>query len=240
MDDHHITLDLDWCSDDTLEYVAGIVRQARRRVTWFVTHASPAVEGLSALSSWEIGLHPNFLPGSTHGATPLEVFKHVTALFPGAAVMRSHGLFQSSPLLHMAATDFSIHTDVSLLLPYHPHLEVLEPIAFGGRELVRVPYYWEDDVEMVSAASPFDFRDPRHHRPGLKIYDFHPVHVAMNTACFDDYQRLKAKRPIPEWDGRFIRENQRRGRGALSFFEDMLATVQGETTISGITARSSA
>jgi len=98
----------------------------------------------------------------------------------------------------------------------------------------RVPYFWEDDTEMLNDYTDFDFKDRRHHCEGLKIYDFHPVHVALNISSFDDYMLLKEKKPISEWDRKFILKHQKKGKGALSFLEDMIGHIQGEMTISQI------
>ena len=231
---HHITLDMDWCSDDALEYVSSLLLQAGKKATWFATHRSPRVDMLCREPGFEIGVHPNFFDGSSHGASISSVLEHMTGLFPEARAMRTHGLYQSTPILHQAVSDFAIEIDVSLFLPYHSELKPLAPMSFGKEAIKRLPYFWEDDTEMLNDYSGFDFTDKRHHCDGLKIYDFHPVHVALNTTSFDDYLRLKDKKPASEWDTAFILKHQKKGKGPLTFFEDMLSKVEGELTISQI------
>ena len=68
MDSVVLTLDTDWAPDFVIDFVAKQLVAYQVRATWFVTHASPAVERLSQHSDlFELGIHPNFLPGSTHG-----------------------------------------------------------------------------------------------------------------------------------------------------------------------------
>ncbi|WP_147822477.1 hypothetical protein [Salidesulfovibrio onnuriiensis] len=231
---HHLTLDIDWCSDDTLDYVSSLLVQADKRATWFATHKSAVVDDLNGRSCFEVGIHPNFLDGSSHGSSVDMVLDHITSLFPDSSIMRTHGLYQSSPVLDRATSKYGISVDVSLFLPYHSNLSVLIPMGYGEKKIRRVPYFWEDDIEMLNDYTGFSFRDQKHHCEGLKIYDFHPVHVALNISSFDEYVRLKEKKPIFEWDRKFILKYQKKGKGTLSFFEDMIERIQGEKTISQI------
>ena len=61
-----LTFDIDWAPDWAIDLTAGILREREVRATWFVTHESPAVDRLREDSElFELGIHPNFLPGST-------------------------------------------------------------------------------------------------------------------------------------------------------------------------------
>jgi len=227
---------LDWCSDEVSDFVAEKLTQAGMRATWFATHRSAGVEELLTNDSFEVGVHPNFLPGSTHGASEENVLRHITELLPEARCMRTHGLYQSFPMLASAYSDFAMHVDVSLFLPYHTNLHPTN-LPVGGGSLLRLPYYWEDDAEMLLHDPVWSFREVRHAGPGLRIYDFHPVHVALNISDFGDYERLRAAHPPSRWDRAFIRKHQRKGRGTLSFFEEMLEDVQGGKTMSQLAQR---
>ncbi len=66
-----ITLDVDWAPDFMIDAAAQALVDREVKATWFVTHASPAVERLREHPDlFELGIHPNFLAGSSHGATP--------------------------------------------------------------------------------------------------------------------------------------------------------------------------
>jgi hypothetical protein len=63
-----LTLDIDWAPDAAIDFVAEILVSRGVKATWFVTHDSPGVRRLRARPDlFELGIHPNFLPGSSHG-----------------------------------------------------------------------------------------------------------------------------------------------------------------------------
>jgi hypothetical protein len=190
MDDVVLTLDIDWAPDFAIDWIASRLVEAAVRATWFVTHRSAAVDRLRGYPElFELGVHPNFLPGSTHGATPGAVLRHCMALVPEASSLRSHALVQSSPLLAQITAETPITTDVSLFLPYAPALRPVE-YRVGGRSLWRMPYFWEDDDEMEQARPNWSLSPLLGVGEGLKIFDFHPIHVYMNAVDMSPYRAL--------------------------------------------------
>src|SRR5437870_1859007 len=148
MNDIVLTFDVDWAPDFAIDFVAEQLVQHQIRATWFVTHDSPAIERLRRHPElFELGIHPNFLPGSTHGATTHEVLRHCMTMVPEAVSLRTHCLFQSTPLLCDVLTLTPIRVDASL---YLPHARALSPNEYQwrGETLLRVPHFWEDDFEM--------------------------------------------------------------------------------------------
>lgn len=78
IDQFLITLDVDWAPDYMVDYVASILISHRVKATWFVTHESLSVWRLRKRNDlFELGVHPNFLTGSTHGNNSLDVLNHV-------------------------------------------------------------------------------------------------------------------------------------------------------------------
>ena len=136
----HLTLDIDWAPDVAIDFVADQLIKHKVRATWFVTHSSPSVERLQQYPElFEMGIHPNFMPGSTHGENPSEILAHCLDLVPNARCMRIHSLFQSSPLLLQILKESSINIDSSIFLPYAADLRPV-PFRWQGKELVRLPY----------------------------------------------------------------------------------------------------
>ena len=192
VDDVVVTLDIDWAPDCAIDWVAGQLAAREVRATWFVTHVSPAVERLRERPDlFELGIHPNFLPGSSHGATTDAVLDHCMALVPEATSLRSHALVQSTPILARIMERTPVTTDLSLFLAYAPGLR---PVDFrvGERSLLRLPYFWEDDDEMQQPSPDWRLGPLLAVGAGLKVFDFHPVHVYMNGAGMAAYRRLAA------------------------------------------------
>jgi polysaccharide deactylase WbmS-like protein len=188
-----ITLDVDWAPDHAIDAVAGQLIERDVRATWFVTHASPAIERLRERPElFELGIHPNFAPGSTHGETPEAVLDHCMALVPEARAMRTHGLVQSTALLALGREHTPIRVDASLFLPGAAGLAPIEyPLAPGP--IVRVPYLWEDDAEMLRPDPAWDAWGVATGAQGLAVFDFHPIHVILNSADTRAYEALKQR-----------------------------------------------
>ena len=188
-----LTLDVDWAPDCAINFVAERLLAHRVRATWFVTHTSPAILALRRYPDlFELGIHPNFLPGSTHGETPEVVLRHCMALVPHATSMRSHALMQSTPLLDTVMRETPIETDVSLFLPRAKAVEFIE-YHRPGRTLLRVPYVWEDDFEMESGDPCWELSPLFGRGEGLKVFNFHPIHIYLNSADIGPYHRLKRR-----------------------------------------------
>jgi hypothetical protein len=177
-----ITIDVDWATDAQIDAVAERLAAAGVPATWFITHASPALERLRAHPAFELGIHPNYRPDSTQGSTPAEVLDHVIELVPDAVSARSHAVVQSARLLHLLVERTPVRIDSSTFLPGMPHVRPVPQITPHGT-LVRVPYVWGDDYQPVWSL-PTDW-DELLARPGLQVVDFHPQHVTRDPRLLD-------------------------------------------------------
>jgi hypothetical protein len=217
------TFDIDWAPDFVIDWVSGQLRSQQIHATWFVTHASPAVDRLRHYPDiFELGIHPNLLPGSTHGHTPEAVLDHCMALVPEARSLRTHGLLQSSPLLKLIVGRTPITTDVSLCLPYTPYLRPVD-YKWKQRSLLRIPFFWEDDFEMERLAPCWHLESKLAVGDGLKVFNFHPIHVYLNSADMRSYEMLKKLVPdlgssTPGDTDRFVNA----GVGSRTLFYELL------------------
>jgi hypothetical protein len=185
-----LTFDVDWAPDFILNHVAGFLIERNVKSTWFITHPSPAVERLRQYPHlFELGIHPNFKPASTHGNDPQEVIDYCLSLVPNAKSVRTHSLFQSSPILDLLIGSTSCSHDVSLFLPRTPCLRPVEYIR-GGKKLIRIPYVWEDDFEMDHPAPFWHIGQLLTIGDGLKVLNFHPIHIYLNSETLDNYTSL--------------------------------------------------
>lgn len=215
-----ITLDVDWAPDFMIDAAAQALIDRDVKATWFVTHESPAVARLREHPElFELGIHPNFLTGSTHGATPAAVIAHCAALVPGARAVRTHCLAQSTPLHDELLRGSDVEVDCSLFLPGATHVEPVEQWSPAGR-LLRLPYVWQDNMEMYSPRPDWDTARLLD-APGLRIFDFHPVHVWLNSRSFEPYERLKAAKPLSEVGELDALPLRNSGPGAMTAFLDL-------------------
>lgn len=205
-----------------IDHVAELLVGAGAEATWLVTHASPAIERLRARPDlFELGIHPNFAAGSTHGSTPAEVLEHCLAIVPEARCMRTHGLLQSSALLAVTRNATPIRVDLSLYLPRTRFAELLHYPVAGGETMLRIPHVWEDDAEMLMPEPLWSTAALAAETSGPAVFCFHPVHVYLNAADGEPYERLKARGypDVTEADARALVDD---GPGTGTAFRELL------------------
>lgn len=232
-----ITFDMDWAPDWAIAECADLCRRAGVPATFFVTHGCDVLADLRRSGRVELGIHPNFLPGSDQGVDARQVLETCMATVPEARAMRSHSLVQSSPLLASVLRHTPVTVDVSLLLPFHAGLRPTKLFLGEARPLVRLPYVWEDDV--AALWPDWDWERGQVPDEGLCILDFHPIHVALNTADLDNYAALRRSlegRPLASATAAEVARFRNSGAGARSFLERMLADPSGYATISELAA----
>lgn len=223
-----ITVDLDWAPDHAIDLVAGILLEKGVRATWLVTHDSPAVRALRDHDAFELGIHPNFASASTHGSSFADVLEHCMALVPEARSMRTHHLFQMTPLLDLVLERTPVRADLSLYLHRAPHLS---PVAFrsAGRTLHRIPTFWQDDQAMNEAEPCWDPEALMATR-GLKVMNFHPIHVLLNSATFDGYRALREAGRITDLPAAAAGEHARPGSGVGTLFRELVGLLASRPT----------
>lgn len=189
----YLTIDIDWAHGEILEDTIDLIESFGSSATWFVTHDTPLLSRLRSNSSFELGIHPNFdflLSGNGEGAqagnNAEEVIDRLLSVVPEATSIRSHSTTQSSRLLEMFVCRGITH-ECNTYIPAQAEI-VLKPWRLWSG-LVRVPYFWEDDAACLFgdelAMSELVQRE------GLKVFDFHPIHVFLNTERLSRYERTR-------------------------------------------------
>jgi len=195
-DKHLITIDTDWASDEIIDSVSDILLRKRVKAAWFITHDSPSIRKLANHPEmFELGLHPNFHDNSSQGLEPSQVMKYLHKILPHSGLVRTHGLVQSTKLLAELVDYFGVTVDLSIFL-YNTPLITPHEIWFakGKNGLLRIPYFWEDDHEFSTPVPCWSFSDERYHCQGLKVFDFHPVHIALNSKDDRAYSIIRDKK----------------------------------------------
>lgn len=190
----YLTFDTDWADDAVIRDTVDLLDARDVPATVFVTHASPLLARLAAHPRIEVGLHPNFnglLEAGRHEHDAAAVLALLHETYPGAVSVRSHSLFQSSGL-HQLFAGRRLLFEVNQFIPAWSGVACRPYREITG--MVRVPYFWEDDVHVLALAcglvSGWEI-DSLLDTPGLKVFDFHPVHVFLNTEHMDRYGRSR-------------------------------------------------
>ena len=211
------TTDIEWSPEWAIDDLFDLAEQHRVPITPFLTHESPAVRRRfgAADRRGEAGVHPNFLPGSTHGDRVMSVIDHVVALWPEAVAFRSHCFYEDTRMSReMAARGFLYDSNMCAFL--QPDLVPLRTTT----QIIRFPVFWEDDVHSSAGLDwTIDAIARDLATPGLKIFNFHPLRVALNVPSEAFYEGDRRGFEA----GEKTRASRHAGRGTRTLFEELVA-----------------
>jgi hypothetical protein len=186
------SIDVDWAHEEVIKDTLSLFEQYNVKCTIFSTHSSYAVIK-SSRKLFEVALHPNFNPTLAGGNKSVDdVIDELMEIHPDAKGVRSHSLMQSSGLLQKFA-DKGLVYDANLLLPYHTGLKPFR--LWNG--MIRIPYNWEDDVHW-SYGYTFDESRMKLDKNELIVFDFHPIHIFLNTDNKYRYNEAKKYNTDPK------------------------------------------
>jgi hypothetical protein len=232
-----IGIDIDWASDPMIAETSGILIKEGIKATWFVSHQSREIQSLGRCPElFEMGVHPNFSKDSTQGRTPAEIMSCLMNIVPEARSARTHLLLQSTPLLKLMREEYGIHYDASLHLPGTPHIVPHELYLGKNNQMIRVPTFWEDSLELIKPSPCLRFMDKRYHLPGIKIFIFHPVHIMLNSRNYDDYSHLKESQRITDCTIDDVRPYiNKKETGIKSLFYEFIDFIKKESSLKRFT-----
>ena len=195
-----LTFDIDWACDEILADTIDLVEEADVCATWFVTHETPLLKRLRDNPKFELGIHPNFnnilagMPDPADGMSAEEIVANLLSFVPEAKSVRSHSMTQSSTLLQIFL-DKGLTHDCNHFIPHQAGIELRPWYLWNG--LIKAPYFWEDDVAATYGENLGEIAQLTR-RKGLKIFDFHPIHVFLNTERMGRYEESRPFHHLPE------------------------------------------
>ena len=189
----YLTIDFDWASDGVLADSIDLVEEYGVPTTWFVTHDTPLLARLRDVQFFELGIHPNFnyllIGDDRAGRDAAEVIDRLLTIVPEAKSVRSHSTTQNSALLDLFVR-YGLSHESNTFLPFQAGVPLKPWRLWSG--LTRVPYFWEDDVECFYGlgSRAWTLHD-LFEMEGIKVFDFHPIHIYLNTEHMNRYERTK-------------------------------------------------
>jgi hypothetical protein len=220
-----ITSDVDWASEDAIAIQQAILDGHGIHATYFVTHASAELARLYAGGRVDLGVHPNFLAGSSHGNSFEEVISTVLSFAPESRCYRGHRYYDVSIVAHMFR-ERGFEYDANLCTNLQTGIA---PIRHESG-LIRFATFFEDGTHFCSRQS-WRFTDLAEEfaRPGLKIISLHPMVQAMNVTTPEYWAELKRRFPPDEWlrvSRSTLMAHRASGPGPLEFLDDLLTFVK--------------
>jgi hypothetical protein len=184
---NYFSVDIDWAPEEVVADTLSLFEQYRVKCTLFATHESDVLSACDR-ELFEVGIHPNFNPllNGESERSAAAVLDEILALYPEATGVRSHSMTQSTALLHLFS-EKGLAYDANHFLPYWPNIEPYR--LWNG--MVKIPYNWEDDIHFMYGRDYAELGIDLD-RDALSVFDFHPIHVFLNTENAARYERARA------------------------------------------------
>lgn len=213
MDALAITFDIDWACDEVIDFVKQQLNASGVKATFFATHATATLDHLDE-DRFEIGLHPNY---KSIGPEAENILAELKQQYPTAIGARSHGLVVSSNILQ-SYVKHGLRYESNIFLYQH---DGLHPV-WRFKSLLSIPFSWSDDKHL-ELGRVHDMAELRLSSIGLKVLNFHPIHVYLNSPDPKVYEEAKKDYKNFEWL-ESLRHHQGAGVGTL--FVDLLRWVR--------------
>ena len=178
-----ITFDIDWASDNQILDVLTILGEYELRATFFATHDSTLLRNLDP-KKYEISLHPNYFP--EQGTFDSNALNDIKRFYPNSIGMRSHSLTFSSRFLPNLREN-GIEYESNIFLDSDDGVKLYR----RNPNLISIPFNWSDDKYLEYIDSDITPRSVHNQSPGLHIYNFHPVHIYINSHSQRHYEYFK-------------------------------------------------
>ena len=104
--------------------------------------------------------------------------------------VETHGLLQSSNIIENIIKNCpNIKYDFSLYLPNNNKVIPFK-YSLNNETIIRIPYQWEDDFffDLFDKEKTFLYKSSFY-----QIFNFHPVHVFLNSKNYSEYNKIKKK-----------------------------------------------
>jgi len=220
-----LTFDIDWASDEVITFTLDIIERYDVKATFFITHNTRLLQRMRENPNIELGIHPNFnllLNGNiSQGKNLHEVIEQCLKIVPDAVSVRSHSMVQSTPILD-AFVKYGLRFEVNHFIPLNANIEMIPWLLWN--KLIKVPYFWEDDICCAYSLNGWmdGWNIPLHlSYKGIKVFDFHPIHIFLNTDELNRYEMARKCFDSPEK----LAEYRYPGNGIKTQFDTLIGIV---------------
>lgn len=175
---HLFTSDIDWAPEEVISDTIELFSKYGVKCTFFCTHRSSVIQSIEKDFNFELGIHPNFLPVMNERiGTMTGVIENMLEIIPNPKGVRSHSLVQSSRLSIMFK-NYGLKYQANTHLPY---MKEITPFKLWNG-LFEVMHNFEDDIHFLYKHS-FDNPGLELFTQNLNVFNFHPIHIFLNTDC---------------------------------------------------------
>jgi hypothetical protein len=222
------TSDIDWASEHAISVTFEMFQDFGVPLTFFITHESRLIRRYFQDQKVEIGIHPNFLEGSSQGTYATEIIEYLEGLYPESRCFRNHRYYDLNDINDLMYQkgyryDSNLCTDLEIVRPF-----------FHRSGLLRIPIFMEDGGYLLKR-HPLDFgsRSRAFEANGLKVINVHPMHMALNSPDFGYARNLKDKLTRKEWNQlsrKDIEKLSYKGLGIRTFIGSLLEQIREQNS----------
>ena len=184
----YLTSDIEWATEEQISFFRSYIVSNNLKCTIFITHYSNETKKMiEDPAHFEIGIHPNFMKGSSHGTSLKQVIDFFEPVLEIAKGARSHGLLNHTSYYNYLCENTNLSYEIST---YMPRLEIIQPCKFEYREKViyKIPFNWEDDMEFTVMEPIWNIKKLASKITGENlILNFHPIHLFYNNSSQEKY-----------------------------------------------------
>jgi len=175
-----LSMDMEWATPQVIRDSLDLLSEYSVSATLFSTHD----DGFD-VEPHERALHPNFMG---EDAEPESVIAELSDYYPDALGTRSHAMYTYSGLRSLYGDHGLVYESNYMMYG----VDGIRPFEMT-RDVVQLPVYFMDDTWLRRSGESEAIPDPASllSGPGLKVFDFHPPHVAFNTPSISYYEEHK-------------------------------------------------
>lgn len=182
-----LTFDVDWAHDEIIEDCFNLVSSYSVPSTWFVTHHFSLLSALTDDKEVETGIHPNFnnILFEETNKTSFEILQDILSIVPDSKSIRSHSLTQNERLIDLFH-EFGLSHVSNFFIPHTAKIDAIPFYLWDS--MIMVPHFWQDNVSMKMN---LEFPTKERLLSGLQVFNFHPIHVFLNTGNLELYEKTR-------------------------------------------------
>ena len=206
-----ITYDQDWCHKSVLDWAVNLFlyEVSNKSVSTNLTSRFPRFDSFDEPRltvfvtdfslEWfqsplvEYGAHPNFEASTTQGTSDRDILFRAENSIRDCSTWRAHSLMSSTRISELVTRTTSWTIENNYYLPNVTLLPYCITNFPNHKPVLRVPLHWEDDLEMRSGRRAIEVLEeipPMGNH--LVVYNFHPIHLALNSVDMTLYENLKS------------------------------------------------
>lgn len=210
------TTDIDWAPEWAIERLIYFFKSMDVPLTPFITHNSEVISknyNTEKLKKF-VGVHPNFLRGSSHGDDEDSVVRTVKTLWENPEFYRSHCFYDNYRLsCKMKNEGFKFDSNLGLFL------EMNSTPLFHNSGMIRFPVFWEDDIHYKMGLE-YNINNYKIFldSPGIKIFNVHPMVYSLNIPTEEYYNENKFMFKYNHFDKKYFFK----GNGTATFLYEIV------------------